>query len=329
MDWDRDLENILKNGMPAVLATVIYVQGSAPRNPGAKMLITHDALFGTIGGGNFEYIIAEQGRKILQNGDKHVLVQHYPLGPLTRQCCGGRVSILLEKFTPEMLDMVSEISNKKSNSSKHSLVSIINENKVSKSTQDKNVDSPALYYGTTLIDDDVPEPWDTKDTLLFVEPLRKKRTPLFIFGAGHVGRALVPLLSNLFFDVKWIDMRASEFPDDIPLCVEKCISDQPLAFVNAAPPGSFFLIFTHSHALDFEITAQILERGDAHYCGLIASKTKRARFKSRFTKEKNISDVKQDKLTSPIGLSDIKGKEPSVIALSVCAQLLMEWEKRL
>lgn len=320
---------MLRKGHSAVLATVIYVQGSAPRNPGTKMIVTDAKIYGTIGGGNFEYLIAEQSRKLIQNSEKNCLVQHYPLGPLTRQCCGGRVSMLLEKFTPEMADAVSKISHEITENQASALVSDVNRNQVFKQVTQKDIEDPILYRGDTEFSPKGSTPWETGEIIRFVEPLIEAQKPLYVFGAGHVGRAVIRLLSELPFSVTWVDMRAEEFPDSIPNNVSKTVTNNPTDFVNSAPAGSFYLVFTHSHELDFEITAAILDRGDSGYCGLIASETKRSRFMSRFSQEKKLLEPKLAKLTSPIGLPTIAGKAPEFIAVSVCAQLLMEVEKEL
>lgn len=324
--WDRELIAILSKNESAILTTIIHVLGSAPRNPGTKMIVTENCIKGTIGGGNFEFMIIDQCRKLLLNDDKKVMVQHYPLGPLTRQCCGGRVSILLEKFTPNMVSEVEIIHAARQQDHAKSMVSDVNQNRVLKQVTSNNSSSITLYDGEMAIRTDKPISWNSENIIRFVEPLQDHKAPLYIFGAGHVGRALIAILDNLPFQVTWIDSRSSEFPQSIPESVKVCVSEKPLDYVDSAPANAFYLVFTHSHDLDFQITAKILTRGDSRYCGLIASDTKRARFISRFTKDLKIPESKQKKLTSPIGLPNIKGKDPSTIAISVCAQLLAKLE---
>jgi len=145
---------------------------------------------------------------------------------------------------------------------------------------------------------------------------------LYMFGAGHVGRAVATALAPLDFSTLWTDSREGEFPSAIPSGCQKKVSDDAVAVVEAAKPGSMFLIFTHSHQLDYDITAAVLTRGDAAYCGLIGSKTKRARFENRMLRERVVDEVGLKALTCPIGVPGIAGKEPEVIAASVVAQLL-------
>jgi len=149
--------------------------------------------------------------------------------------------------------------------------------------------------------------------------------PLFtlqLYGAGHVGRAIVQLLANLPCAVDWIDEREAEFPAEPGpphirrLCVEPVEAEVPLA-----PPGAFYLVLTHSHDLDLRITEAILRRGDFGYLGLIGSATKRARFLARF-RQRGVADAALDRLTCPIGVPGIPGKQPEQIAVAVVAQLL-------
>ncbi len=148
------------------------------------------------------------------------------------------------------------------------------------------------------------------------------RFVLQLYGAGHVGRAIVRLLEGIDCAVSWIDQRDSEFPaaPNAPHIQRVCV--EPVeAEVAGAPPGAYYLVLTHSHALDLAITEAILKRGDFAWLGLIGSKTKRARFVHRFEARGVAPDVLA-RLTCPIGVPGIDGKEPAVIAVAVVAQLL-------
>jgi xanthine dehydrogenase accessory factor len=150
-------------------------------------------------------------------------------------------------------------------------------------------------------------------------------TPLFhlqLFGAGHVGRAIVRLLADLPCQVQWVDEREAEFPTGPePAHIQRVCSDTPAAEVATAPTGAHFLVLTHSHDLDLAITRAVLERGDFAYLGLIGSATKRARFEHRLL-ERGVSPQLLQRLVCPIGVPGISGKEPAVLALAVVAQLL-------
>lgn len=153
---------------------------------------------------------------------------------------------------------------------------------------------------------------------------RRPLALLYMFGAGHVGKAVMAAIHKLPFSVTWVDERADEFPSFVPKHAERVTDRDPVEVVESAPAGSLFLVFTHSHQLDYAITAAVLKRGDARYCGLIGSKTKRARFENRLLRERLITEKDLPKLTCPIGVEGVTGKEPEVIAAAAVAQLLQQ-----
>lgn len=152
------------------------------------------------------------------------------------------------------------------------------------------------------------------------------RFHLRLFGAGHVGRALVQALAAVPCRITWIDAREAEFPSDpLPpqvrrVCVEPAETDMT-AEVAEGRPGDFYLVLTHSHALDLGLAEAILRRGDFGWFGLIGSASKRARFVHRLA-ERGIAAERIARMVCPIGLPGIAGKQPGVIALAVAAQLL-------
>jgi xanthine dehydrogenase accessory factor len=155
----------------------------------------------------------------------------------------------------------------------------------------------------------------------------ERRDHVFLFGAGHVGKAIVGALAPLPFRITWIDGRRDAFPPDTPPQVDKIESASPPGDVASAPPGTLYLVMTHSHPLDLEICAQVLRRDDFGFLGLIGSETKRARFASRL-RAIGIAPHMLSRLTCPIGIPGIDGKEPAAIAVAVAAQLLIVAERR-
>lgn len=158
--------------------------------------------------------------------------------------------------------------------------------------------------------------------------------PLFhlqLFGAGHVGRALVRALRSLPCRIDWIDEREHEFPPDAlaadplhpwPSTLRVLAVDAPEGEIASAPPGAFYLVMTHSHDLDFRLGEVILRRPDFGWFGLIGSATKRARFLRRW-RDRGVPEVALQRLVCPIGIPGICGKAPEIIAASVAAQLLL------
>jgi xanthine dehydrogenase accessory factor len=151
------------------------------------------------------------------------------------------------------------------------------------------------------------------------------RTPLALFGGGHVGKALVNTLAPLPFAVRWIDSRDEIFPADVPPQV-LCEHSSPVHMaVNDLAPGSRVLIMSFSHAEDLDVVMACLkrlrERDDLPFVGLIGSQTKWATFRHRL-EARGFSEAEIQRVTCPIGVPGIAGKEPEVIAVAVAAQLL-------
>ena len=156
----------------------------------------------------------------------------------------------------------------------------------------------------------------------------KPRFTLQLYGAGHVGKAIANALQSIHCAVQWIDERDehSHFDGDNPFTkcqLEPICVDSPAAEVGNAQANSMYLVLTHSHDLDLQIIQAILKRGDFSYCGLIGSATKRARFKHLLL-AKGYSEALINRITCPIGVDHISGKEPEIIAASVVAQLLQQ-----
>jgi xanthine dehydrogenase accessory factor len=165
------------------------------------------------------------------------------------------------------------------------------------------------------------------DAPMLSRTLQAHHVPLTLFGGGHVGKALVHLLGTLPFTVTWIDSRDEIFPDAVPDNVQCEHSDPVQAAVADLAPGSRVLIMSFSHAEDLDIVAACLkrlrERGDLPYVGLIGSKSKWATFRHRL-EERGYGEADFARVTCPIGIPGITGKEPEVIAVAVAAQLLQD-----
>jgi xanthine dehydrogenase accessory factor len=267
--------------------TVLATEGSAPRGAGTTMSVTVDGVEGTIGGGSLEYRAIEQARLLLAHPDGTWRVQDYPLGPLLGQCCGGRVRLLIERMdTPLPAGTVLRFTPER--------------------VWREEGDAP--LPGARGARPGPGERWSA--------PADMPRTPLMLFGAGHVGRAVLRALEGLPFLVACYDTR----PDyaDLP-GVTHC-ADEDIEQCAAELQGhGAILIMTHDHAIDYRLARAALS-GPARYIGLIGSHTKRARFVSRLDAE----GIDVTRLTCPVGLPGITGKEPPVIAAAIAAQLLLD-----
>ena len=295
--WAEDARAALGAG-PAAMVTVVATEGSAPRGSGTRMIVDAKGQRGTIGGGRLEQIATEQARAILSQPPATWRIQNYPLGPMLGQCCGGRVRLLVERLDPgaaQWLDHVAE--------------GVVLTTRL----------GPKGPIRTTAGQTHHPAPAPASargpDHETIVERLGGTRRPLYLFGAGHVGQAIARLIRPLPFTLGWFDAREEYAALE---GVTYHTADQLAACALQAPADAAVVILTHDHGLDYDLTASAL-RGPAPFVGLIGSATKRARFISRLSKE----NIPTDRLTCPIGLTGIEGKEPEVIAVAVAAQLLM------
>jgi xanthine dehydrogenase accessory factor len=157
-------------------------------------------------------------------------------------------------------------------------------------------------------------------SLLF-EPVLPPGLEVALFGAGHVGRALVTVLGTLPARVLWIDPRAGEFPAERPGNAEMRVSALPVHEIETLPAGCQVFIMTHSHQLDLELADAALKRADFSIVGLIGSETKRARFVKRLGLRGHGPDAIR-RLVCPIGVPGAGGKHPAEIAIAVAAQIL-------
>ncbi|MCB8820022.1 xanthine dehydrogenase accessory protein XdhC [Microvirga rosea] len=299
----RHLADLLDAYGAAALVSVHQVKGSAPRDTDARMVVRADGgFYGTIGGGRLEMKMLDLAQTMLREGRQRARMVDQALGPDLGQCCGGRVGILIETFDrrdlPDVLPLVSA------------------EEQGPFTVECRFEDGFVRREIASAVGDDSWTGWR--------EVHGEARHPVLLFGAGHVGRALVLALAPLPFQVRWLDTRSDVFPPHIPSNTKPVQMTEPEAEIAQAPPDAFILVMTHDHPLDMAITAAALKRGFP-YVGLIGSATKRARFEKRF-RELGLAEERLRGLACPIGLPGISGKEPAVIAASVVAQLLQRRE---
>jgi xanthine dehydrogenase accessory factor len=309
-EWTEAARVALAQG-PVALVTILATEGSAPRGAGARMVVTAEALHGTIGGGALEWRVTEQARAILALPPRSWRVQDYPLGPLLGQCCGGRVRVLVERLDPDFRWIDSFDSGDE-------IIARLETDAITRTclpgegrgpVSGRSQLSPGLHRGSIGVRGPLPEAGTQ-----FLEPIETPGTPLILFGAGHVGRAIADRIPGLPLHLAWFDSReeAADYPG-----VMQAEEEAMVDCARAAPTDAAILIVTHDHALDYRLTAAALS-GNARYVGLIGSTTKRARFLSRLSNEA----IDASRLTCPIGLPGVTGKEPAVIAIAALAQIL-------
>lgn len=246
----------------AVLVEITGTQGSTPREAGTFMLVSAGRVWGTIGGGHFEFIAIGNAREMLA-GTGGTDAMDIPLGPEIGQCCGGRTQLRFRRVTDAVRDEL-----------------------------DKKEEDEA------------------------------ERLPdVFVFGAGHVGRALAAALAPLPLSVTVIETRQDELAN-LPVSTKSLLVPMPEALVKDMPSGAVLVILTHDHALDFLIAGEALARTDLAYIGMIGSATKRATFAGWLSREAGGERSWLDHLTLPIGGSSVRDKRPEVIAAMTAAEIL-------
>ena len=265
-DWLGAVAQLRREVRPGVLVTVTGVRGHAPRDAGAKMVVSADTTWGSVGGGNLEQTAVDQARAMIVAGASRPETTESRLNEHARnahgrQCCGGVVTLLLEPL-----------------------------------------------------------------------PVRPC---VAIFGVGHVGYELARILSRLEVSLHLVDSRAAEL-DPLRLAdVTEAEADVTVhrlllgeTVLDRLPPGAHVLIMTHDHAEDFALCDAALRRADRlGSVGLIGSAAKWSRFR------RNLLDAGHDEaslaqISCPIGLPEIAGKEPAVVAVSVAAALLQAFQRQ-
>jgi xanthine dehydrogenase accessory factor len=333
--WIDKLHELLDTGVEqSVLVTIAKVQGSAPREAGAKMIVTDSQIYGTIGGGNLEFTAIDQSRAMLLDKDNGpLLTRQFALGPSLGQCCGGRVILSFEAITGADAQWINEAKACYETKEPCVVVTGIEHNKPRALIVSGLRDLPGWI--TAELSAVARALLDAEDSYVYQELSVGGSEPvaytldkvidtsreLWLFGAGHVGRAIVEVMAETPYRIKWVDSRSEEFPDSLPPNITVVISDEPHFEVADAELGAHFLVMTHSHQLDEDICRAVLKRGDFGFLGVIGSASKKARFLHRL-RDRGVSEELLARLVCPIGIQTITSKKPREIAISVAAQLL-------
>ena len=291
--FDREaLRQVLQAERRAVRVVVAAVEGSGPREVGTAMLVWRGGQSGTIGGGALEWQAVLRARSLLVSGGARI--DREALGPALDQCCGGAVTLVTEVYdaVPEGAVVARALDG--------SAMPLAVSRMLAAARGQGVMPAPQLIHG-----------W-------MVEPVSGPRRQVWVWGAGHVGRALVAVLSPLpEIALTWVDIAAERFPEASGVRVLPV--PDPADAVALASPEAEHLIVTFSHALDLELCHRLLRHGFAS-CGLIGSATKWARFRSRL-RALGHDEARISRITCPIGQPAL-GKHPQSIAIGVAAEVL-------
>ena len=162
-------------------------------------------------------------------------------------------------------------------------------------------------------------------TSVLFESFPGSQVNIMLFGAGHVGRALASILGQLRCRVCWVDSREEEFPAQLAANITRVVSDTPADEVASMPAGSYYIVMTHTHPLDFAITEAAIRRGDARYIGLIGSDTKWRRFCMRF-EHRGFTAEQYAQVRCPVGLAAVPGKLPMEVAISIAGEIIAGYQ---
>ncbi len=295
-----ELSNAVEKHGRVARIVVAEAKGSAPRDAGTAMLVWKDGQSGTVGGGTLEFQAVSEARELLSSSGEWLrTLRPVSLGPALGQCCGGAVTLLTECYDQEAVSALKEMSGAKTSFARPA-----------KSGAGPDSDIP--HKRTDIQPSGFSGGWMN-------EEFEAYKTPLWIYGAGHVGRALVETMSELGFDITWVDTSQARFPKNYPRDVTPLIAQDPAKTVQYAPSDAQHIIVTYKHDMDLELCHQLLSHS-FDFVGLIGSDTKWARFRKRL-KSLGHLPAQIDRVTCPIGLPEL-GKSPKEISVGVAAQLL-------
>lgn len=343
------LSQTIRDAGDAVSITLLTVEGSAPREAGTRMIMRPDGGFhGTIGGGTLEWHALAAAQKLFGENEPAARITRHALGPEMGQCCGGSVRLLVERFGPDRQAEVDALA------AQEACGPFTTEGRVERSgvirtvvpeTKEVAFDPSRRPLARAPREEDLgfsrsnnPHPEGGRRAIskggrqtlpvslqhdgIIVERFEVRERPVYLFGAGHVGRAIVLAMAPLPFAVTWIDTRADAFPAAMPGNVTAVWSEDAATLLADAPSETMVLILTHNHALDQEITRLALAEDRFAYVGVIGSKTKRARFTKRLAEAGIPRDRIERDLVCPIGMPEIASKHPAALAAGVVADLL-------
>jgi xanthine dehydrogenase accessory factor len=337
--WIDALTTALAQHGRAALVVVAHVAGSVPRESGTAMVVTAQGQSGTIGGGHLEFEATRVAREAL-HGSPATWIVRFPLAARVGQCCGGVATLVFATIDATARAWLETLQACARTGAAFASVGrieqgaptaerlVVTSDDARGTLGDPALDSAAVAFARARLAAGVTGTLlmpvaGQEDASLVVQVERPDPFPVLVFGNGHVGRALVQVLGVLPAQVRWIDAREEDFPAHVPANVAIVATDVPEAEVREAPEGSFVLVTTHSHDLDFTLVETALARTDWRYVGMIGSRAKRAQMERRLT-ARGVAPERIARVVCPIGatLPGLTGKAPGTIAIAVAVELL-------
>lgn len=318
----------LDRGECAVLCTILASSGSTPRGAGARMAVFEDGrTLGTVGGGAVEQEAIRQAAEVLRSGCESL--QAYCLAPNQvadlGMVCGGNVTVYFQYFTPQdtaRRELLRELSCALSGRENAWLIMELRSGLVVQT----GLYRPSSGLQFARWEEDVLAPLlrsravlQQGEVTLYAEPIRRAGM-VYVFGAGHVSRALVPVLKSVDFAVTVYDPRPElacreHFPDADEIILDEFARAEQLKITA----DDYVVIMTPGHQADREVLAQML-RTPATYVGCIGSRRKIEATKA-YLAAQGLPAEAWERVHAPIGLP-IGGETPAEIAVSITAQLI-------
>jgi xanthine dehydrogenase accessory factor len=328
-NWPSALCTELEIAPAVVRVVVAAARGSSPREPGTCMLVSSLGTIGTIGGGHLEWQAIQFAVEWLDRNDR-ATTKRLVLGTQLGQCCGGVVELWIERFTHHDLPLLRSAAQAAGGTEPVLMATTLGSRGVTRRVM--HVATPTFLpphlrsSAEALLASETAERvryigQDIEKNSVLLERLDPVAADLWLHGAGHVGQALVRVLAELPVRITWIDSRAEVLPGPLAPNVRTIHSPAPAQEALNAPLSARHLVMTHDHALDYEICRSLLQRNEFASLGLIGSDSKGAKFRSRLRRD-GLPQAAIDRLVCPIGIDGVEGKAPSIIAISVAAQLL-------
>ena len=338
MDWLQRIAELVASDGAAARVVIVEVSGPTPRAAGADMLVTMSAAAGKIGRGAIEREAIATARGLIAqvevpggNPRWPRAVLRFETGPVLGERSGGSVVLLVEAFGSAEIEALSRLRSRLDGEYLVARAVIAGVPTVMPPLE------PTTKAGRVAVED----PWreavtrfrnDPRLTIVHVAPhgeasavverFAPRREPFHVYGTGLAARALVRLLADLPFDVTWVDVEPAHFPVAVPERVRAISSADPAMLARATPAGGFHAVMTASHDLDLAVCRALLEADGFAYLGVIGSRLKRQRLLARL-KQDGVPEARLAQVVCPIGLGEIKSKQPPVIAVSIAAQALI------
>ncbi len=349
--WLKPIKTALALNNGFVLITIIATKGSTPCSNGDKIVYTvNEAAFGSIGGGNLEFKALSFAQEMLDQRSNSSQLIKYPLGATLGQCCGGYVKVLFESFTEDDSGLnkndswVEQVSALYKKCEDFILVTVVDTNPKKQHRAQKCIYTNNNFYASlndkklsnfveksasnlmlsaqspTIVE--FEDKSELKTQIYLEKAFSSEVLPVVVFGAGHISRALIPILINLPVKLYWIDDRQEQFDkyagDTSQINI---ICDDFLTGMADLPNEVYCLVISYSHQIDFEICEKIILQNNFSYLGMIGSSIKGRKFRDRFV-QKNYSKNVIDKFTCPIGEKQKFLKSPTSIAITIAMDLI-------